>query len=161
MAKRRRAETTGRSRSRRRSGDREEDVKTYLVHHDENVDTGKPGPDGSGTGRPLEPPPVPALSRAAGEVLAQALLLFSASSLRQYAGLVETVGRRVPDLARALQGETSESEGAEQLRGCLREIVEASIEEARRLRDQIDRLDRRTAPPAAEGEHWRRWKMKS
>jgi hypothetical protein len=159
VAKRRRGETTRKGRA-RRSRRREGDVKEYLVRHDENVDPRPPARDPTrGTPGPAPPPPLP---REAGELLAQAALLLSASSLRQYAALFDVVGRRVPDLARALQGgETSDGDAADKLRACLREIADASVEEARRLREEVERIDQRTAPPAADtGEHWRRWKAK-
>lgn len=158
MAKKRRGETTRKGRT-RRARRREGDVKDYLVRHDENVDPRPPASD-STRGTP-GPAPLPPLLPEAGELLAQAALLLSASSLRQYAGLFEIVGRRVPDLVRALQGgETSDGDAADKLRACLREIADASVEEASRLREEVERIDQRTAPPAAAGEHWRRWKEK-
>lgn len=137
------------------------DVKEYLIDHEGKVDAASPGTGATTTAGKASERAAP-LPRETGEVLAQAMLLWSASSLRQYAGLVEAVGRHVPDLARAFQdGHTSD--GSERLRACLREIADLSIEEARRLRDQIDRLDLRASGPpgTARDPHWRRWKAKS
>ena len=165
MAKRQQRDRKRKSRSPRSRRNAEVDVKEHLIDHDDKVDAASAGSRTTAApaaGGPTEPGLFALLPRETREVLAQAMLLFSASSLRQYAGLVETLGRHVPDLAQVLAGgEMSEAEGAEQLRACLREVADMSIEEARRLRAQIDGLDRHLAPPAAvDGSYWRRWKAK-
>jgi hypothetical protein len=157
-----------RTRQSRRARRDEVDVKTFLVDHGDTADGGSPAArSGAATAAsaPTDLGLFALLPGETGEALAQAVLLLSASSFRQYAGLVETLGRHAPGLVRALQaGGASEGESVERLRACLREIADSSIEEARRLRDQIDRLDHRAGapPPAGEAPHWRRrWKAKS
>jgi hypothetical protein len=165
VARKRTRQRTRKSRSPRTRAGAEVNLKDHLIEMNFGEDARTihaetaPPPAGGRT-EAWRPPLLPRETRG---VLAQAMFLFSASSLRHYAGLLDTLGRHVPNLGRALEGgETNDAEGAEQLRACLRELADHSIEETRRLRAQLDRLDPSAAEPSAEptGPYWRRWEAK-